>query len=194
MIFIDYLSLLLINMAAGLVILALYLFKGTTETDQRKWSAVFAIPGVIAMLNGLHIIWNWPLPGAYNSAFGEMSIMLGALFLGASLALAKGWDLLPLTIYSFFAGLAAIVLGVRFIDLKLTMTPLLCGTGFILTGLAGVFAGLVLYLRANRSIRIISALILLITAAIWGMIGYGAYWMHMEGFSKWLPTTLKMLK
>ena len=187
MLFIDYLSLLLINMVAGLAILAFYLFKGIEEEQQGKWAAAFAIPGFIALLNGFHMIWHWPLPGSYNSAFGEPSILFGALLLGASLSLAKGWDLMPLSIYSFFAGLVAVVLGVRIIHLGMTAMPLLSGTGFILTGLAGVFAAPVLYLKKHRAIRVFAALMLLITAAIWAVNGYGAYWMHMDGFTKWMP-------
>lgn len=86
--FIDYLSLMLLNMAAGLVILAGYLYRGMESKYQKKWVPGFAITGFIALTNGYHMTWTWPLPGSYNSAFGEMSILFGVLFLGAALALA----------------------------------------------------------------------------------------------------------
>ncbi|GEM_PF-1282284 len=68
--------------------------------------------------------------------WGDDGAFWGGL-LGAGGAIAKGWDLFPLCYYALFAGLAAILIGIRFIDLGLTRTPLLSGIGFILTGLCG---------------------------------------------------------
>jgi putative membrane protein len=46
--------------------------------------------------------------------------------------------LLTLAIYVFFAGIAAVVIGIRIMNLGLTKQPFLSGVGFILTGLAGI--------------------------------------------------------
>lgn len=40
--FIDYVPLLLINMVAGLFLLAFYLLKGMEKTDKRSWGLAFA--------------------------------------------------------------------------------------------------------------------------------------------------------
>ncbi len=185
--FIDYLTLMLINMVSGLVILALYVTKGLDDPDQKRWAPAFAVPGVIALLCGFHMIWTWPLPQAYNSAYGEMTIFFGALLTAAAVAQAKGWSLAPLALVAIFPGLAAILIGVRFIDLGMTNAPVHSGIGFILTGLGGVFAAPVVYCRSNRALRSAGVVVLAVAAVIWALTGYMAYWMHMESLSGWIP-------
>ena len=185
--FIDYVALMLINMVAAFVILAWYVYKGMDDPDQAKWAPAFAMPGVVALLSGFRMAWTWPLPGPYGMAYGEMSVLLGILFAAAAVALWKQWDLLPISIYAFFAGLAAVLLGVRIIDLKLTAQPAMSGIGFILSGLGGVFAAPTLCLRTNRYLRTLGALMLLAAAAIWAVSGYVAYWMHTQFFQHWVP-------
>jgi putative membrane protein len=191
--FIDYVALLLVNMAAAFLTLAAFFVWGLRQPDQRKWAPAFAIVGVVALLNGLHMIWTWPLPGAYGSIFGEMSVMLGALFLGASLACGCGWDLRVLGIYAVMAGIAAIVLGARIMDLGLTAAPRLSGVGFILSGLAGVLTGPALALRQNRALARLAAVALALAALLWAFTGYMAYWSHAQAFAKWRPAAAQML-
>lgn len=187
MLFIDFLTLMLINMAAGLVLLAFYLVKGLDDPDQPRWAPAFGIVGLIALLNGFRIAWLWPLPGSYNAAFGDTTVLFGALFAAAAVSLAKGKDLLPLGIYAFFAGLAGMLVGVRILVLGMTAKPLLSAVGFILTGAAGVFAGPTLWLRENKIVRYIGAAVLLAAAAIWTLNGFAGYWFHLDTFSKWKP-------
>jgi putative membrane protein len=120
-----------------------------------------------------------------------MSVLFGVLFAGAALALWKGLNLLPLGFYALFAGLASVVIGVRFIDLGLSQTPILSGAGFILTGLGGIFALPVLYLRGNRALRTAGAIVLLAATAVWSLTGYGALWAHMESFGRWVPVLMR---
>ena len=47
-----------------------------------------------------------------------MSVLLGIVFIGASVALAQNWELITVTIYAFFAGVAAILVGLRIITLS----------------------------------------------------------------------------
>jgi putative membrane protein len=111
----------------------------------------------------------------------------------AAIAIAQGWDLFPLTIYAFFAGLTSIVVGARMIDLGQTQQPLVAGLGFILTGLGGVLAAPTLvYLRDNKNWRTLGAGVLLLAALVWAIIGYRAYWGHMEGFSDWQPPVMRV--
>ena len=105
--------------------------------------------------------------------------LLGVLLLGASWSLAKGWNLRPLGVYAFFAGAAAVLVGIRFIDLSLTKSPVLSGVGFILTGSGGVFAGLVLLNAKNKALRCLGALVMLAAAAIWAWTAALAYWSHL---------------
>jgi putative membrane protein len=193
--FIDYLTLMLINMTAGLLLLAYYVYRGIGAEDVKPWVPGFTMTGFIALTTGLYMSFTWPLPGSHNIAFGEMSVMFGTLFLGAALALWKGWKMSTVSIYAVFAGLAAIVIGARVINLGMTRSPVISGIGFILTGLGGFFAWLcclaepVLSLRTNRTLRAVGALVLIVAAVIWAFTGYAAYWEHLESFSTWVPPT-----
>ena len=146
---IDYVTLLLINMVSALVALAAFLWWGLGREDTRQWAPAFGISGLVATVAGFAMTFTRPLPEPFSMAYGEMSILLGVLFLGAAWAIVCGWNLLPPGIYAFFAGLAAMVIGVRFIHLSLTPMPLIPGAGFILTGLGGVCAWIVLWKRAS---------------------------------------------
>lgn len=189
--FIDYVTLMLLNMSAGLTILALFLLCGMDEVDQNRWAPPFAICGVIALLNGFHMIWHWPLPGSYNSLFGELTIMWGGLFAAAAFALYKDIDLQIIAVYAFFAGLASIVGGYAVIYLGMTKAPLLSGAGFILTGLGGIFAFPTLYFRGRKELRYIGAFTMLLSAAIWALTGYMALWGHIISFAKYVPPIMK---
>lgn len=185
--FIDFLTLMLINMTAGLVLLAWYVYRGLDDPDQAKWAPAFAVPGLVALLCGLRMAWVWPLPGVYNAAFGDTSVLLGVLFAGAAWSIATKRDLMPLCVYAFFAGVAGVLVGVRIIDLHLTLQPILSGVGFILTGSAGVFAGFTLWQRRSKLIRATGSVVLVVAAAIWALTGYLGYWGHLAMFDKWVP-------
>lgn len=194
--FIDYVPLMLVNMTAGLVLVAWYVYSGLEDSagGAKGWSAGFGAVGLVAMVTGLHMIFTWPLQSVYNVTHGELSVLFGAVYLGAALSAGKGWNLLPVTVYAFFAGLAAVVVGIRVIDLGLTLTPKLSGAGFILTGLAGIFSTPILIFRRNWSLRVAAIVVLLATAGLWGLVGYGAYWDHLKNFSKWTPATMRMME
>lgn len=177
---IDYVTLMLVNMIAGLVVLASFLWWGFGREDLRPWAAGFALPGVVATVSGFAMTFTWPIPAPYSMAFGEMSVFFGVLFLGAAWALACRWSLVPLGIYAFFPGAAAILLGVRLIDLSLTRMPWLSGIGFIVTGLGGLFACVTLLLGRYKVLRIVGGLVMLAAAALWVPTGYIAYWDHMK--------------
>lgn len=189
--FIDYLTVLMINLAAGTALLAYFILKGLTSEDNRSYAAGFGVVGLVAFIGGLQMIFSWPLPGSYNIAFGESTLLFGAVFLGAALALAKGWDLTPISIYAFFAGVYAVVVGLRIIDLPLTKAPVLSGIGFILAGLGGIAAapGLTL-LKKNQTFRYLAAALLLVTSIFWAFTFYNALWGHLESFTSWVPLTM----
>ncbi len=189
--FVNYITLMLINMVAGLFLLAGYVYFGLDHAYQKRWIPGFGMTGAIALVTGLHMTFTWPVRGVFNIAYGEMTVLFGILFLSASLALALGWDLLTVAIYGFFAGLAAIVIGVRIINLNLTRNPLLSGIGFILTGLGGVCAAPTLYLKTNRKWRLFGAILLVIAALIFAFVGYIAYWNHLGEYSNWKPLPMR---
>ena len=189
--FVDYLTVLMINLAAGTALLAYFVLKGIPSDDNKAFAAGFGVVGLIAFLGGGHMALNWPLPGSYNIGFGESTLLFGAVFLGASYALAKGWDLLPISIYAFFAGVEAVLVGLRIIDLGLTKSPLISGIGFILAGIGGIAAapGLNL-LKKNQTFRYIAAGVLVIVSLFWAYTFYASLWGHLESFTSWVPLTM----
>ncbi len=189
--YIDYLTLMLINLMAGLFLLAHFIWKGLGSPEQRFWAPGFAMTGSIALITGLAMTFTWPLPSSYNIPFGEMTVLYGTVFLGAALAMGLGWDLLAVAAYALFAGIAAIIVGVRIINLGLTMTPLVTGIGFVLTGIGGILAVPGLYLAKTPIPRAIGAAGAVVAALIWAFVAYGAYWSHLEDFRNYLPPGMR---
>ncbi len=177
---IDYVPLLLVNMVSALVVLAFFLWWGLGRENTGHWAPAFGICGLVATVAGFAMSFTWPIPKPFSEIYGGMSVLLGVLFLGAAWALTRGWSLLPLSIYAFFAGWTAIAIGVRIMNLGLTPAPLLPGAGFILTGLGGVGAGLVLRKQESKGLRLAGVLVLLAAAAIWAFTAVMAYWAHMK--------------
>ncbi|MFB3881830.1 MAG: DUF981 family protein [Armatimonadota bacterium] len=192
--FIDFLSLLLLNMVVGFVLLSLYVYRGLDDPLDKRWTAGFLMVGLVAFIFGGFMEVTWPLPGPYNSLFGEFSVMYGIIFLGAAAAIAYGWSLLPVTVFAFFAGAGAVVSGAAIIHLELTAKPWLSGVGYFLSGLAGVFSAPTLYwLRGNRAFRCVAAVWLLAAAGVWAFTVYAEYWMHPGPtmFGKWVPLVMR---
>jgi putative membrane protein len=193
MIFIDYLTIMLVNLAAGLSLLALFILK-YADGDRKKLAPGFLVSGLLALITGFHEIFTWPIVSSYNIPFGEMSVLFGFLFLAAGVAFLRGWDLLSLGVYAVFAGAASILLGIRMYGLKMTNEPLVAAAGFILTGLMGVLSLPAWYLRKFPVIRVLAAIALFGSAAIWAAFAGLGYWAHLANFAKWLPPTIPAAK
>jgi putative membrane protein len=190
--FIDFLTLVMINLVAGTALLAYYLFTGMDAENQRPFAAGFGIVGLVNLILGLVLSINWPLPGSYNVGYGETTTLFGAVFLGAGLALAMGWDLIPVAIYAFFAGVDAVVVGIRIISLGLTKEPVVSGFGFVMAGLGGVLAfPFLMWFKHNKVLRVVAGLVVLATAVLWAITFYASLWSHMSDFAKWVPATMK---
>jgi len=189
--FIDFLTLVMINLVAGTVLLAYYLWRGIDEKDQRPYASAFFVTGLLSLVTGLQISFTWPLPGSYNVGYGDATTLFGLVFLATSISLWQGWNLLPVSIYSLFAAIDALIVGVRIYSLNLTKEPLISAVGFVLAGFAGlgVFPFL-MWFRENKIVRWIGILLLLGTALLWGITFYGSLWGHMESFAKWVPATM----
>ena len=184
--FVDYLTVMLINLVAGLLLLALHLVA-FIERSPKKLAPGFLLTGTIGAATGLHMTLTWPLPGVHNIAFGEMSLLFGALFFFAGLALLRDWDLLGLGIYAVLAGVAAVVVGARILDKGLTQQPLVTFLGFLLAGVGGILTLPAYLLHKSIAFRVVVALVLVAGAAIWALTGYGSYWGHLESFGKYFP-------
>ena len=189
--FTDYLTLLLVNMAGGLVVLAGYLICGLDREDRASWAPAFAAPGLVAFVVGLHMTLTWPIPNLgkvnlswANIAFGELSVLFGALLLGAALACWRGWSWKALSIYALIPAATAVVVGAAVWSLWLTKSPIRSGIAFILTGVGGLLVAPAVWCAPCRKpLRWLAAAVLLAAAAIWTWQGLGAYWGHLARFS-----------
>ncbi len=189
--FIDYVALMLVNLVIALVLLAVYV-AFLIDSDPKRIAPGFLLTGVIAVVTGFAMNFAWPLPGSANIVFGEPSVLLGAVFFFTGLALVKEWDLLSMGIAAAFAGIVAVILGIRLLGkVPPTQEPLLAGLGFIFAGVGAILMLPTYFLKKNVPIRTITAIVLVIAAVIWAVTGYGAYWAHPEAFGKWLPETLR---
>ena len=191
--FIDYLTLMLINMSAGFAILALFVLS-FINGDRKKLAPGLLVSGFVALVTGFHEIFTWPIISSYNIPFGEMSVLFGALLFGGAIALLRDWDLLSLGIYATFAGAASILLGIRMYSLGMTSEPLVACAGFVLSGLMGILSLPVYLLRSKRLVRILATIALAGAAAIWLVFAGLGYWAHLANFAKWLPSTMPPAK
>jgi putative membrane protein len=184
--FVDFLTLIMINLIAGTVLLAYYLWKGLDEKDQRPYAAAFFATGLLGLITGLQLSFTWPLPGSYNIAFGDTSTLFGVVFLATSLALWQGWNLIPVSIYAFFAGAEAVLVGYVIYAQNLTKEPVLSAIGFALAGLGGLGAfPFFMWFRKNQAVRWIAIAVLVVTAGLWAVTFYGSVIGHMTSFAKW---------
>ncbi len=189
--FIDFLTLVMINLVAGTVLLAYYLWKGMDEENQKPYAAAFFVTGLVSLVTGFQLSFTWPLPGSFNVGYGDATTLFGVVFLGTAIALWQGWSLIPISIYSFFAGIDAIIVGVRIYSLGLGQEPLIAAVGFILAGLGGIGSFPFLqWFKDNKLVRWLAIAVLALTAAIWAVTFYAALWAHMATFAKWLPATM----
>lgn len=187
--FIDYTTLVLINLVAGLVLMAAWIFLDAGTAAERRWVPGLLMAGLLALVTGLHMVFSWPLPGSFNILFGEMSVFFGMLLLGLVFVLMFGLDVLPVAIYGMFAGAASIVVGIQVLKLGLTDNPPLAGAGFLWMGILGLGAVPLLRLRGLQAFRVFGSVGLLIAAVLWGAVGYTAYWHNTRTNLKWKPLT-----
>ncbi|MFP4028841.1 MAG: DUF981 family protein [Candidatus Brocadiia bacterium] len=187
---INYLTLLLINMVAGLCLLGVAVLVGLGSEKAQKMAPGLALSGLVALFFGAAICLTWPLPGSFNMVFGELSVLFGAVLAGVGICLFRRWDLQSVAIYGFFAGIVAVVLGIGIIHLELTQKPLFSGVGFILTGLGGVLFLPLSFKPENLILRSVVSALLLLSMLTWALTGYMAYWSHLPRFSDWTPDTM----
>jgi putative membrane protein len=187
--YIDFLTFLLVNQAVGLTLLACYVYWDVDRSEQRRWAPGFALSGLAAAVLGLRLVFAWPLPGSFNLLYGEPSLFFGILMLMMAAVAWLELDLLPVAVYGTFAGFVSFLLGIQVLNLGLTKSPFLSGVSFLWTGLVGVFAIPMLRYRRFHAFRVFGAGGLGAAALLWAVLGFNAYWAHVEPFMGWRPLT-----
>lgn len=188
--FIDYTGIMLVGIASGFVILADYLFRFPEAETRRPWAAGFFAAGLVGLVTSVPMILTWPLPSSYNIAFGEAALFLSVAFLAAGVTLALSWEPLIPAIFGAFGGVMAVVIGLRLWDLGMTKEPALTGIGYIAAGMGGILTLPAIQFRRQRWVAVVAALLLIVAAVVFLVIGYGAYWSHLSDFAKWVPPTM----
>lgn len=190
--FIDFLTLMMINLAAGLGLLAGWLFLDFETRTAKNWSIGFAMSGFLALITGLYMSLTWPLPGSYNIVFGEMSVLFGTIMLGLAFAVYKEFDLMPVCIYSSFSGLVVILMGLQIILLPLTKEPVVSGLSFTIVGVLALLAAPGYLIKSNIGFRKLAATGLLLMSLLWCFNAAMSYWGHVGGsFLKWKPVVMQ---
>jgi len=188
--FIDFLAVMLVNLGAGLALGAHYLYMKPDKPFRKSWAAGFFAVGFVGLVTSVPMVISWPLPGGYNVAFGEPALLLSMLFLAAAMTLIYEWEPLIPAIYGFFAAIYAVVIGIRLYDLHLTADPLAALAGYLLTGIGGMLVLPTLQWHDNRTLTVVTAIILGLAALVWLYTGYDAGWGHIAEFAKYLPATM----
>jgi putative membrane protein len=183
--FVNYITLMLVNLAIGMFLVAGFLLRGMDGENARDWTPGFAAVGLVLTITGLHMSLTWPVPGSYNIAFGEMAALFGVLMLAMAGVLTWGWSLMPLGIYGVLAGIAAIVAGLRIVSLGMTLQPIVAGLGFVITGAVGVLAAPLYLLRGMPQLRAVALALAILSGILWALIGYMAYWSHLDEYQHW---------
>ena len=191
---IDYLAVMLVSVGAGLGILALYLFFNPAPEHRPTWGFGFGATALILAATSIPMVVTWPLPGSYNVAYGEPALMFGALFTVAGLALVFRLDLLGPAIWGFFAGIAAVVVGMNIIGLHMSSEPTVAGLGFIFAGLGGILTLPAVAMKGQRWVALLASLVLAVSAVIWLYTGYLSYPGHMKDFAKYVPAYMMTKK
>ncbi len=187
---IDYLAVMLVNMGAGLALLAHYLYVKPEKGQRKSWGAGFFAVGLLGIVTSLPMVLTWPLPGGFNVAYGEPGLFFSVLFLAAAATLAFEWEPLIPAIYGFFGGIYAVVMGIRIYDLHLGSNPFAALMGFLLTGVGGMLVLPAIQWHNKRRLTILTAVILGLAAILWLYTGYYASWGHVLDFAKYLPATM----
>ena len=76
--FVNYITLMLVNLAIGMFLVAHFLLRGLDTDEGRAWIPGFTAVGLVLTVTGLHMSLTWPVPGSYNIAFGEMACCMGS--------------------------------------------------------------------------------------------------------------------
>lgn len=192
--FVDYLTIFMGDIVAGFALLLYFVWSGMELQKSKAFAPAFGAVGLIGVITGLHMTLTWPLPGTYNIVFGEAFTLYGFVFLAAAFALAKEWDLTPVTIFGLVAGVYALILSAAVLKYGLTKHPTETFLAYLGAGLTGVLSPVVWKLRNNKVIRVLAIILLVLTLIAWFTTMYGSLIGHTDpqgGFGKWVPLPMR---
>lgn len=178
-IFPDYLTIMLIDLAAGLLVLTLFLWKLSKPKEYSRYTIGFFMTGFLGLITALPMVLMWPLPGSYNIAFGEPMLFFSVILLAIGFAIEKHWAFDSIVVFGVLGAIMSIVIGVQIYNLGMTNSPFAAMGGYVLTGLGGLIAAPLLYHPKNKGLLVTATVLFVLAALLWLYIGYSAYFVHL---------------
>ena len=187
--FIDYLTLIMINTITGIALLGQFLWKGLDdEAEHRSYAPAFGGVGFLALFLGLAMSITWPLPGSHNIYFGGATTLFGVVFLVTAFSLNRQTNLVPTTTLAFFAGIYALLAGVNMLVVGSAQQPPAAAFALLLSGLIGVSAApYLMFFKESKMLRRVALVALLLTASMWMILFVASFWVHLSEFAAWMP-------
>ena len=184
MVFVDSLAVMLLGVGVSSVLIAMYMIMVAMGKKQLSQIAVPAmVLGIFDAVSGFYISFAWPLPAAYNMLFGDPMLFLGLFMVMGGYMLYKNIDIKLLSIPGALFGIYMLVEMVAIFTLHLEsgqdLLPSLGLYGF--AGLSALLSPLVYSgVKGNgKYAYYLLALLLILTAFIALIIGYGAIYSHL---------------
>ena len=184
MAFVDSLAVMLLGVGISSVLIAIYMIMIAMGKKQIPQLAVPAIVlGIFDAVSGFYVSFAWPLPGAYNMLFGDPMLFLGLFMVMGGYMLYRNIDIKLLSIPGALFGIYVLIEAVAIVTLHLESGADLL-PAFGLYGLAGISALLspLVYSGTKGNGKYayyLLALLLVLTAFMALLIGYGAIYSHL---------------
>ncbi|MBM7559236.1 DUF981 family protein [Marinitoga litoralis] len=192
--FIDYLTLFMADIVAGIGLLLYFLIYGLEKDDISPYAPAFFGVGLLGLLAGIHMVYTWPLPGVHNIVFGEPMVLFGIVFIAAAFAAYKNYDLMPVTIVAAFAGIYAIILSYAIFKYGITKHPNISALSYFGAGLTGLLSPFVWKFRNNKLVKTLGIILLALTLLAWLSTMWGSLTGHSNpagSFGKWKPFPMR---
>jgi len=142
--------------------------------------------GAFVAITGLWMIMVWPLVSSYNILFGEIYTAYGFLLLSGAVAVAKGFDLKPLSIFGGIMGIWGLIDAYGILVRGMTSEPTIAAGLYIMGALAG-FLSIPATFRPSKA----TAVAFIVFAVLFGLfalaIGAPASFEHLSAFAKYSP-------
>lgn len=178
--FIDYLTIMLIDLAGGLINLTWFLWKLNKPKEYSKFVSGFLLVGILGLLTSLPMVLTWPLPGSYNIAFGEPMLLFSLIFLLLAISIIKQWPWDGIVVFAVLGSIMAIVIGIAIYSFNLTNTPFFAMMGYLMTAFGALISSYLVYRPKNKPLLILATILFVLSTILWLYIGYYAYYMHLS--------------
>ena len=190
--YIVYVTLMNANIAVALFLLAVFIYKGIFSEGAKNFIPAFTLTGAVALATGLNQTFTAPMPGSWNIAMGEPSILIGVLLLGVAWSIARSYSFAPLAVYGAMAGIVAFTIGFRVITLELGRDSLETGLAIIAASIPGMLSLPAAFFAKSspglsRIFQWLAIIFLVVAAAMLAYASINGYVEHLDSFKDFVP-------